>query len=91
MKKFLTILLFSLFFCNIGLAESYYFKKCKLSNAVLGDYVIDFDKKVIEVTLTAVDGTVQNFSDKIKIVKKNQIISEKIESGKVIKFILNIT
>jgi hypothetical protein len=82
MKKFLTILLFSLLFCNIGFAETYYFKKCKLSNAVLGDYVIDISKKVIKVTLTTVDGTVQNFSDKIKIIGKDQIISEKIESGK---------
>ena len=82
MKKTLAILLLGLLFSNTVFAESYYFKKCKLSNAVLGDYIIDISKKVIKVTLTTVDGTVQNFSDKIKIIGKDQIISEKIESGK---------
>ena len=33
----------------------------------------------------AADGTVQDFSDKIQSIEKNQIISEKIESGKIIK------
>ena len=82
MKKFLTILLFSLFFCNIGLAESYYFKDCSISNAVTANYTINFKKNTIEVELKAVDGTVQNFSDKIKLVEKNKIVSEKIKSQK---------
>ena len=56
--------------CNISVAETYHFKDCKLSSAVLGDYVINLEKKIIEVKLHAVDGKVQNFSDKIKLVKK---------------------
>ena len=82
MKKTLTILLFGLLFNNTAFAESYYFKNCQLSNAVSGNYTINFDKNVIEVNLHAVDGTVQNFSDKIKSVEENKIISEKIKSGK---------
>ena len=82
MKKTLTILLFCLLFNNTAFAESYYFKNCQLSNAVSGNYTINFDKNVIEVNLHAVDGTVQNFSDKIKSVEENKIISEKIKSGK---------
>lgn len=82
MKKNLTILLFSLLFCNTGFAESYYFKECKISSAVTGDYIINLDKKIINVTLKAIDGNVQNFSDKIKLIEKNKIISEKIKSGK---------
>tara|TARA_Y100000590_G_C15678560_1_gene998924 strand:+ start:499 stop:1782 length:1284 start_codon:yes stop_codon:yes gene_type:complete len=82
MKKFITILLFGLFFGENSLAESYHFKGCKLSDVVAGDYVVDMDKKTINVTLSAADGTVQKFSDKIKRIEKTQIISEKIPSGK---------
>ena len=82
MKKFLIILVFHLFFCSTGFAESYYFKGCKLSNVASGDYIINLDKKIIEVTLVAVDGTVQKFSDKIKLIKKDLIVSEKLKSEK---------
>ena len=82
MKKGLITLLLSLLFCNTSFAESYYFKGCKLSNAVSGNYIINFDKNVIEVNLKAVDGTIQNYSDKIKIIEKNKIVSEKIKSAK---------
>ena len=82
MKKKLIILVLSLLFCNTSFAESYYFKGCKLSNAVSGDYIINFDKNLIEVNLRAVDGTTQNFSDKIKIVEQKKIVSEKIKSAK---------
>ena len=77
---FSTILL--LLFNVSAFAESSYFKKCALSNAVTGDYVINTDRKVIEVTLEATDGTVQNFTDKIKSIEKDRIISEKIKSQK---------
>ena len=56
-------------------AESYYFKECKLSNAVSADYVINIDKNVIQVNLRSLDGATQNFSDKIKTIEKNKIIS----------------
>ena len=82
MKKNLITFLLSLLFCNTSFAESYYFKGCKLSNAVSGDYIINFDKNVIEVNLKAIDGTIQNYSDKIKIIEKNKIVSEKIKSAK---------
>ena len=71
-----------LLFCSTSFAESYYFKGCKLSNAVSGDYIINFDKNVIEVNLKAIDGAVQNFSDKIKKIEKEKIVSEKIKSQK---------
>ena len=82
MKKNLITFLLSLLFCNTSFAESYYFKGCKLSNAVSGDYIINFDKNVIEVNLKAIDGTIQNYSDKIKIVEQKKIVSEKIKSAK---------
>jgi len=81
MKKILTSLLLILFFAKPALAEIYYFKACKLSETVLGTYVIDIDKKRIYVTLASKEGKVQKFSDKIKIINKDQIISEKIKSG----------
>ena len=69
-------------FSNEAAAESYFFKGCKLSNAVLGDYIINLKKNVIEVNLKSIDGKVQNFSDKIKTVEQDKIISEKIKSAK---------
>ena len=82
MKKTLAMLLLGLLFNNTAFAESYYFKKCKLSNAVSGDYIINFDENIIEVSLRAIDGAVQNYSDKIKLIEKNKIVSEKIKSAK---------
>jgi len=82
MKKTLAILLLGLLFSNAVLAESYYFKGCKLSNVATGNYVINIDKMVVEATLIAADGRVQKFSDKIKKIEKDRIITEKIESGK---------
>ena len=82
MKKNLIAILLFLLFCEKGYADSYYFKECKLSNAVSGDYIINFDQNVIEVSLRAVDGTAQNFSDKIKLIEKNKIVSEKIKSAR---------
>jgi hypothetical protein len=70
MKKIIVILFLNLLLCNPGFAKSYYFKECKLSNAVSGDYIINLDKNVIEVELRAVDGTIQNFTDKIKLLVK---------------------
>ena len=67
-------------FCNTGFAESYYFKKCKLSENASGDYLIDFDKNVIKVNLVATDGTTQELTDKIKLVTKDQIISDIIQN-----------
>ena len=58
-------IIFLLLFNPNAFAESSYFKKCVISNAVSGDYIINIDRKVIEVTLEATDGTVQNFTDKI--------------------------
>ena len=72
MKRTFTILLLGLFFSNPLLAESYYFKGCKLSNIATGDYIIDLKKKLVKATLMAADGRVQKFSDKIKKNRKGQ-------------------
>ena len=80
MKKFLFILFLSLVFCNTGFAESYYFKGCKLSENASGDYLIDFDNNIIKVTLKATDGTVQELTDKIKLITKDQIVSDIIQN-----------
>ena len=82
MKNILVSFLLVVCFCNNSFAQSFYFKKCKLSNAVTGNYIINLDKNLIEVNLKAVDGTTQNFNDKIKLIEKDKIVSEKIKSGK---------
>ena len=82
MKKALTILLLSFLFCNTSVAESYFFKGCKISNTVSGNYIINVKKNIIEVELKNETGLIQNFSDKIKSIETNKIVSEKIKSGK---------
>jgi len=83
MKKIFIATLFLLLFSNNVLAESaYFFKNCKLSNAVVGSYIINLEKNVIQVELKRQDGVVQNFSDKIQTIEKNKIVSEKIKSEK---------
>ena len=80
MKKVFFLIFLSLMFCNIGFAESYYFKDCKLSENATGDYLIDLDKNIIHVTLKATDGTIQKLADKIKLITKDQIISDIIQN-----------
>jgi len=81
-KKIFILLIFAAFLCNTTYAESYYFKECKISNAVTGNYILNFNKNVIEVELLLINGKVQYFSDKIQEVEENKIISEKIKSVK---------
>lgn len=80
MKKVLFTIFLSLVFCNTGFAESYYFKECKLSENASGDYLIDFDKNVIKVTLKTKDGISQELTDKIKLITKDQIVSDIIQN-----------
>jgi len=82
MKKALIISLLGFLFNTTSFAESYFFKGCKISNAVIGNYVINLKENVIEVQLISEDGIVQNFSDEIKLIEKNKIVSEKIKSRK---------
>ena len=80
MKKVLFTIFLSLMFCSAGFAESYYFKKCKLSENAYGDYLIDFDKNIIKVNLETIDGTTQELTDKIILITKDQIISDIIQN-----------
>ena len=80
MKKILITLFLFLQLCNLGFAESYYFKGCKLNANTSGDYLIDFDNNSIIVNLKATDGSSQKLVDKIKLITKDQIFSEKIQS-----------
>jgi len=81
MKKILILLIFYLFNTS-GYAETYYFKGCKLSNVATGEYIINLNKKVIDVTLMAADGRVQTYSDPIKKIEKYRVVTEKIASGR---------
>ena len=82
MKKIFFAIFFIFIYCDSAFSDSYFFNGCKLSNVASGNYIINFDKKVIETTLTAADGRIQTYSDKIKTIEKHQIITEKIPSGK---------
>tara|TARA_B100000029_G_scaffold507764_1_gene593123 strand:- start:1672 stop:2919 length:1248 start_codon:yes stop_codon:yes gene_type:complete len=79
MKKFLIILFLNLVVSNIAFGEEYYFKKCKLSEKVTADYLINIEKKKIYVTLNVSEGDSQNFTDGIKLITKNRIVSQIIQ------------
>ncbi len=82
MKKIIFLLLLNFLTFEKLLADSFYFSNCEISNAVKGNYIINIKKNVIEVQLLAADGAVQNFSDEIKKIEKNKVVSEKIKSTK---------
>ena len=86
--KTLSTLFLVLLFCNVGFAESYYFKECKLSEELSGNYLIDFDKNVIKSTIVRTDGVVQELTDKIKSITKDHIVSEIIQNTKNEKYYL---
>ena len=82
MKKIIISLFLNLVMCTVLFAESYHFNSCKISGILSANYSIDLNKKVINVTLNAADGTTQTFSDPIELIEKDRITSKKIESGK---------
>ena len=74
MKKIFISILLCLIFCSKGFADSFYFKECKLSSAVSGDYIINLKKNLIEVNLRAIDGTTQSFTDKIQTIENLEVL-----------------
>jgi len=82
MKKIIFLFILNLSFCNIVFAESYYFNECLINEKITANYLIDFDKNVINVTLATKDGLVQKLEDKIQIVTEDKVTSKIISSGK---------
>ena len=79
MKKVLITLLLSLVFCNIGFAETYYFKECKLTEILYADYLIDIDKKIILTTQAPEFSTFGRFTLIDKFIISNQRLPNKKE------------
>ena len=73
MKKIFVVLLINLIFNNIAIAESYYFKSCKLNEIISADYLIDLESKIINVILKKSNEKNQKFFDEIKLVEKNSV------------------
>ncbi len=80
MNKIFITVCFILLFCHTSFAESYYFKRCQIGEKIMGDYIIDIDKKIINVKLETEDGKTQKIKDKIRLITKNKIFSEIIQS-----------
>ena len=75
-------MLFSIVFNSNAFAESYYFMNCKINNKTISNYFLDFDRNEIKVVIKRSDGAQQALIDKIKLVEKSLVTSEKIKSGK---------
>ena len=81
MKKVLVVVFLSLMLCKAGFAESYYFKECKINEKISASYLINFSKSEIQVNIKMKDELVQELTDKIQLITKDQIISKIIKSG----------
>ena len=77
-----------LIFCNVGVAESYYFKECQLTENAYGDYLIDLEKNEIKVKLKTTDGNTQELTDEIELITKVTVVSKKIQNKKNKNFYL---
>jgi hypothetical protein len=82
MKRIFAALLINLIFNNPTFAEAYYFKNCQLNEIISVDYLIDIENKIISVVLKNSNGDVQKLYDKIELVEKGRIVTEKIKSSK---------
>ena len=80
MKKFILTFLLTIIFGGSGFADNYYFKGCKLSDLLSGNYIIDFEANVIKETLVPLNGTPQTLTDKIKLITDDQIVSDIIQN-----------
>ena len=80
MKKILIALFLNILFINLSWAESYYFKKCKLSEQLTGDYIINLDKNIIKSKIARSDGVVQEIIDQIKEVTDAAVFTVAMES-----------
>lgn len=85
-KKTTLYVFWILILCNNGFAETFFFKKCKMSENVNANYLINLDKNEIRANFEGTDGSIREFVDKIQIVEKFQIVSEKIQSKKNKKY-----
>ena len=87
MNKILIAFLLYLTFCTQGFAESYYFKGCKLDEKYVSDYIIDFEKNIIDVSFLDNEGTLlQAWTDKIELITKYRVTSKIIQSKKKEEF-----
>ena len=78
MKKLIFIVLLSNFLSNLGFAESYYFKNCKISNAVVGDYIINLAALIgipysYEASRSYFDNNVKGSLNLLEIARKKKI------------------
>ena len=74
---------------NVSYADTYYFKGCKLSDDLTGNYVIDFKNNIIEANVKRKsDGFSQTLLDKIQSVEDGRVVSEIIQNAKNIKYYL---
>ena len=81
MKKVLVLVFLSLKLCNTGFAESYYFKECKINEKIFTSYSINLSKSEVQVSIKKNDELVQELTDKIQLVTKDQITSKIIKSA----------
>lgn len=83
MKKILIFFTINLLISVSSLAESYYFKGCKITETINADYLINFEKNIIKAKIKSEDGKFQKFDDKILLITDKKIYSEIIQNKKI--------
>jgi hypothetical protein len=83
MKKIFIFFTLNILFIGNSLAESYYFKTCGITETVIANYSINFEKNIIEAKFETQDGKSQNFKDKILLITDDKIYSEIIQNKKI--------
>ena len=76
MKKILIFFAVYILLSVSSFGESYYFKGCKITENINADYLINFEKNIINAKIVAENGKFQKFEDKILLVTDKKIYSE---------------
>ena len=82
MKKILIFFAVYILLSVSSFGESYYFKGCKITENINADYLINFEKNIINAKIVAENGKFQKFEDKILLVTDKKIYSEIIQNQK---------
>ena len=80
MKKIFTTLFLTLIFCSKSFAQSYYFNNCDLTEKYFGNFLVNFNKKVVKVNFVGIkDDFFKEIIIPIEKITKKEVISEKVK------------
>ena len=80
MKKIFTTFFLTLIFCSKSFDQSYYFNNCDLTERYFGNFLVNFNKKVLNVNFVGIkDDFFKEIIIPIEKITKKEVISEKVK------------